>query len=75
LYFGPGFFFSNLKSHANFASAYVQALKAKLAVDLGQQYLNKILLLKQLAKTPNGTVIWHAVSEAMTEKLPSFDWC
>jgi hypothetical protein len=49
---------------ANFASAYVQALKAQLAVDLGQQYLHKILFLKQLAKTPNGAVVWHTISEA-----------
>jgi hypothetical protein len=32
--------------HTDFASAYVQPLKAQLAVDLGQQYLHKIVLLK-----------------------------
>jgi len=32
----------HLVHHANFAGAYVQALKAQLAVDLGQQYLHKI---------------------------------
>jgi hypothetical protein len=56
--------------HGDFASAYVQPLKAQLAVDLGQQYLHKILLLKPLAKTPNGTVIWHAISEAQAYKAP-----
>jgi hypothetical protein len=63
-------FIIHLVHHGNFASAYVQALKAQLAVDLGQQYLHKILLLKQLAKTLNGTVIWRAISEAHAYKPP-----
>jgi hypothetical protein len=36
----------HLVHHTDFASAYVQPLKAQLAVDLGQQYLHKIVLLK-----------------------------